>query len=226
MLEGSGVKPLFLCVKVFVTVSFDISIRQADRSLVSGFVLGPYSSVFVCLGFFISFLWMDLIKNNDNNKILLTALFERAHSSQNALVWRLKWDSKSRSVPVSTCMQAFTVRPYRFCSTWLWPPSLPSSRGGSFLLKILFMFTFVSFKCTPVPPPAFLQLQLNPRQTNCKRFKWYIWVIGLNQTRSVMETWRVVFECVFVFMITYWFFFFLSCFLVKTTWTCHDDLFV
>lgn len=55
MLEGSGVKPLFLCVKVFVTVSFDISIRQADRSLVSGFVLGPYSSVFVCLGFFYFF---------------------------------------------------------------------------------------------------------------------------------------------------------------------------
>lgn len=38
--------------------------------------------------------------------ILLTALFESADGSQNALV---SWLRKSRSVPVSTCMQAFPV---------------------------------------------------------------------------------------------------------------------
>lgn len=69
------------------------------------------------------YLWMD---RPFFKRILLTALFERAHSSQNALVSWLRTHKVRHQVNISACVNVHAsiyCTSDRFCSTWLWNPS-------------------------------------------------------------------------------------------------------
>lgn len=211
MLESSGVKPLFLCVKIFATVTFLISMRHKPGSLQLNrlcpwicpwpiFPHNSFHSMVICEWtfyffyrcFFLSFFYW----------ILLTALFERAHSSQNALVSWLRTHQVKISACVNVHAEAFPVH------------SVGSTqRGfGAPLLKntVCVYFLYLS---TPLPhrrPP--------PGTVRSKRFKsreeftvvhlgWATRVqlasTKCQRRRRVLTLWRAVVECVFVLMITY-----------------------
>lgn len=121
-----------------------------------------------------------------------------------------------------------------FCSSWLWNPST----RGRFLLTILFAVIFVHFECTLTPPcPPIPTSRYNGIQkisvVHYGPLREIRWVTGKSNTAQAKEPATTApprhseraFECASVFMITYWFFF-LSCFLVKTNWTSHNDFFV
>lgn len=107
----------YFCVKIFVTVTFIISIQQKSGKLWAWascywicrcyvFVLGPYPLQFkdVCIQNGHS-VW--LFVNGQTiflKRILLTALFERAHSSQNALVSWLRTHKVRHQVKISACV--------------------------------------------------------------------------------------------------------------------------
>lgn len=152
--EGSGVKPLFfLCVKLFVIISirqksgylwaWELVIGFADVILFCPWPIIPLS-LKTCASKMVICEWTDHFFKRKKG-ILLTALFERAHSSQNALVSWLRTHKVRHQVKISACVNVhasiYCTSNNRFCST------------GSFLLKILFAFIFVHFKCTPPPPP-------------------------------------------------------------------------
>lgn len=138
-------------------------------------------------------------------------------------------------------MQDFTVHPTGSAQRGF---ETPQKQRGKFSLENTVCIYFCSFQVYPNSPYPYLQVQLNLRKT-FKRFKWYStfgnslgnlmgnWKIKLASaneptvSKRVVSSlsWRAVFECVSVSMTTYWFFF-LSCFLVKTNWTSHNDFFV
>lgn len=153
-----------------------------------------------------------------------------------------KWDTKSRSVPVSTCMLKHLLCAQSvLLNVALEPPQKP--RGGGI----------------PSPENTCLHLFLylltvspTPLQVQSKRFKkilkvvhlgiygetgWAAWPVKLASTKRwrtcrVLALWRAVVECVSVLMITYRFFFFsfcfcfFFCFLVRINWTFQNDFFV
>lgn len=165
--------------------------------------------------------------------ILLTALFGRARTSQNALVSWLR----THQVKISACVNVHAsiyCSSKRVCSSWLWNPST----RGRFLLTILFAVIFVHFECTLTPPcPPIPTSRYNGIQkisvVHYGPLREIRWVTGKSNTAQAKEPATTApprhseraFECASVFMITYWFFF-LSCFLVKTNWTSHNDFFV
>lgn len=194
MLEGSGVKPLFLCVKIFVTVTFLISIRQKPgyRESLESCYWGCYWSIFpsvkVCIQngrsvwllvngqtffFFKKFCWLPCLRELTVPRMLLSCDWGPT-----------KWDTESRSVPVSTCMQAFTVHPTGSAQHGFGTP-LSKAEEEVFSWKYCFAFIFVPLN---VPSPAFLQVQWNLRGT--KLFKWYIWeTIGRSDGRLDFSNW-------------------------------------
>lgn len=120
------------------------------------------------------YLWMD---RPFFKRILLTALFERAHSSQNALISWLRTHKVRHQVKISACVNVHAsiyCTSNRFCSTWLWNPSKAEEEVFSWKY-CLHLFLYILSVPLPLPHP-YLQVQLNLRK-NFKRFKWYIWEI-------------------------------------------------
>ena len=189
----------YVCVLrylLLLLLSFPYNTNQAknkpgsllmDRLLLFFFVLGPYSPHFkeVCiqnghpvrlfdhlllLFFFKGSCWLPCLRELTVPRMLLSRDWGPT-----------KWDTKSRSVPVSTCMQAFThCTSNRFCSTWLWKPL--KRWGGSLLLKkkkkkyCLHLFLYIFSVAHPPSPSPYLQVQFNLRK-HFKRIKWYNWEI-------------------------------------------------
>lgn len=97
------------------------------------------------------YLWMDrpFLK-----RILLTALFERAHSSQNALVSWLRTHKVRHQVKISACVNVHAsiyCTSNRFCSTWLWNPSKAEEEVFSWKY-CLHLFLYI-LSVPPHPPP-------------------------------------------------------------------------
>lgn len=148
-----------------------------------------------------------------------------------------KWDTKSTSVPVSTCMQAFTVHPTGSAQHGFGTPA-SKAEEDVFLLKVLFCIYFCTFSMFPPHPPS---SRYNENLRGNKTIQVvhfgkllgdlmgdWIFQIGLSEPCSVLAAVASsLWMCVCFHDPTYWFFsLFLSCFLVKTNWTSHNDFFV
>lgn len=116
-------------------------------------------------------LWMD------------TPVFKRARISQNALArLRILKETKSRPVPVSTCMQALTYcTSSRFCSTWLWDASKVYSWNTVWICSITFQVN-----SDPFNPNLKVHFSLRGNFIN-KQKKTEVVHVG-----NLVEIWRLI----------------------------------
>lgn len=172
MSEGSGVKPLFFCCEIFLYfyhfhTTQSGSLRAWFAYVIFFFFFCPWPiipSLWRCVHPKCSFCVVIQYVNGHNLVFVSFAgWFERVPSSQNAPVSWLRTHRVRHQVKISACVN---VHASVYCRT----SSSQRCRRSS-LLKILFAFIFVHFKCTPNTPPTpstptHLQVQVTLKKGN------------------------------------------------------------